>query len=147
MKPIDIAKVCHEINRAYCFTLGDLSQVPWEEAEEWQTSSALKGVIYHLHNPESTPADSHKSWLAEKEADGWKYGTVKDPEKKEHPCMVPFEQLPVPQQGKDVLFLTTVRQLEKFLLPEPTTMNSAGGHVDLTSGTGSPIGRAPIHEG
>jgi len=25
-----IAKVCHEVNRAYCAGIGDNSQVPWE---------------------------------------------------------------------------------------------------------------------
>jgi hypothetical protein len=47
---------------------------------------------------------SHENWMKEKEADGWKYGTIKDPEKKEHPCIVPFEQLPKEQQFKDHLF-------------------------------------------
>ncbi len=31
-----IAKVCHEANRAYCQTIGDNSQLAWEQAEEWQ---------------------------------------------------------------------------------------------------------------
>jgi hypothetical protein len=34
MTTTDIAKVCHETNRAYCETLGDNSQPPWEEAPE-----------------------------------------------------------------------------------------------------------------
>ena len=57
----------------------------------------------------TTPGDSHRSWLAEKEGDGWVYGPVKDPERKEHPCMVPFGQLPKDQQAKDFLFLATVK--------------------------------------
>jgi hypothetical protein len=40
----------------------------------------------------------------QKLADGWKYGPVKYPEKKEHPCMVPFAELPKEQQLKDALF-------------------------------------------
>ncbi len=106
-----IAKVCHETNRAYCSTIGDNSQPSWDEAPDWQKLSALKGVAFHLGNPEATAAASHESWLAEKQATGWKYGPAKDPEKKEHPCFVPFDQLPKNQQAKDKLFKAVVDAL------------------------------------
>lgn len=32
--------------------------------------------------------------MANKIADGWKYGEAKDPEAKTHPCLVPFDKLP-----------------------------------------------------
>jgi hypothetical protein len=38
----NIAKVCHEANRAYCQTISDNSQLPWEQAKEWQRASAIK---------------------------------------------------------------------------------------------------------
>lgn len=108
----EIAKVCHEANRAYCKALGDHSQLSWEDAPDWQRKSAITGVTYHLNNPNSTPADSHRSWLEEKAADGWKFGLVKDPVKKEHPCFVPYEALPKEQQAKDYIFLAIVRAME-----------------------------------
>lgn len=111
MQVEQIAKVCHEANRAYCENIGDNSQPTWENAPDWQKKSAVTGVQYHLDNPNSKPEDSHNSWLKEKEADGWKYGEVKNPETKEHPCYVPYEQLPVEQQKKDYLFLGVVRAL------------------------------------
>lgn len=113
MQPEDIARVCHEVNRAYCESLGDASQVSWEQAPQWQKDSAVTGVRFHLANPESKPSDSHESWLKQKEKDGWKYGEKKDADKKEHPCFVPFEKLPKEQQAKDFLFLGVVRALEK----------------------------------
>ena len=111
MQVEQIAKVCHEANRAYCESIGDNSQPTWENAPDWQKKSAITGVQYHLDNPNSKPEDSHNSWLKEKEADGWKYGEVKNPETKEHPCYVPYEQLPIEQQKKDYLFLGIVRAL------------------------------------
>jgi hypothetical protein len=105
-----IAKVCHEANRAYCETLGDLSQPRWEDAPEWQRTSAIKGVEA-ARNPLAKPSDSHDSWLAEKRSTGWKYGPVKDPAKKEHPCFVPYEELPIDQKAKDALFLAVARAL------------------------------------
>lgn len=111
MQVEQIAEVCHEANRAYCKSIGDNSQPTWEDAPDWQKKSAVTGVKYHLDNPNSKPEDSHNSWLKEKEADGWKYGEVKNPETKEHPCYVPYEQLPIEQQKKDYLFLGIVRAL------------------------------------
>lgn len=105
-----IAKICHEVNRAYCKALGDDSQPAWEDAPGWQKESACNGVRFHLSDPAPGPDASHNNWLAEKEMNGWKYGPVKDPEKKEHPCMVPFEVLPVEQKAKDYIFSTVVKE-------------------------------------
>ena len=112
METEQIAKVCHEVNRAYCQALGDNSQMPWGGAPEWQKESAINGVEFHLSNPESKPEDSHQSWLDEKEREGWIYGPVKDSVKKEHHCMVPYNELPIEQRVKDFIFLSIVRALE-----------------------------------
>lgn len=99
-----IAQVCHEANREYCRTIGDYSQKPWTEAEQWQRDSAIKGVEYAQANPSDPVSAQHDAWLADKEADGWKFGLIKDSAKKEHPYMVPYGQLPVHQRRKDGLF-------------------------------------------
>lgn len=99
-----IARICHEANRAYCISLGDLSQSPWEECQQWQRDSAVAGVRAHLANPDMTPEQSHQAWMDFKLAEGWKHGPVKDPAKKEHPQMVPYAELPVEQRAKDYIF-------------------------------------------
>lgn len=103
------AKTCHIVNRAYCAGLGDNSQPSWDDAPKWQRDSAINGVRAILANPQSTPEHSHENWLAHKKEAGWKYGPVKDPDKKEHPCCVPYAQLPSQQKQKDVLFDATAR--------------------------------------
>ena len=115
MKIEDIARICHEANKSLCITQGDFSQQNWDEAPDWQKDSAIEGVKFHLENPDATPEDSHENWLAQKEAEGWKYGPLKNPETKEHPCIVPYDELPPEQQAKDYLFLSTVRGLAKFV--------------------------------
>lgn len=105
----DIARICHEANRAYCLSLKDLTQVSWEYAPEWQRESAIKGVQFIIDNPLADPSASHVSWLKEKEETGWKYGPVKDAEKKEHPCCVPYYELPIEQRRKDHIFGAVVR--------------------------------------
>ena len=99
-----IAQLCHEVNKAYCESLGDLSQPKWNDAPEWQKESAINGVKYHFNTNPTKPEDSHNSWLKEKLENGWKYGRVKDPDKKEHPCCVPYEKLPKEQKAKDYIF-------------------------------------------
>lgn len=106
-----IARVCHDANRAYCQTIGDNSQVAWEEAPQWQKDSAVKGVEFCSANPDAPPSANHESWLEVKRAEGWAYGPVKDAEKKEHPCFVPYEALPLEQQKKDALFKAIVSAL------------------------------------
>lgn len=94
----------HMANMGFCQGIGDRSQVTWENAEEWQRQSALKGAELVLTNPVVTPRELHESWLREKEATGWTYGPVKDPVRKQHPCFVPYDALPYQQQTKDALF-------------------------------------------
>lgn len=104
-----IAKVAHQINKAYCESIGDDSQPDWANAPDWQKESAMAGVEFHLANPNASPKDSHDSWLAGKK--GWKYGPVKDEKKKLHPCLLPYEQLPVAMKTKDYLFRCIVTEL------------------------------------
>ena len=107
----DIARVCHEANRTYCQTIGDNSQPPWENAPGWQCESAVKGVQFIINNPGAPASASHDSWLEEKKSTGWKYGPVKDADKKEHPCFVPYDELPAAQKRKDYLFGAIVRAM------------------------------------
>lgn len=107
----EIARVAHEVNRAYCAAIGDHSQLPWAEAPEWQRQSAIKGVAFHRANPDASASASHDNWLKEKLDAGWKYGPVKNADTKEHPCMVEFTDLPQAQQVKDHLFRAVVHAI------------------------------------
>lgn len=104
-----IAFICHETNKAYCDSIGDTSQKHWDEAEEWQRESAIKGVQFALDNPDSQASAQHTAWLTDKIEAGWVYGPIKDASKKEHPCLVPYENLPKEQCIKDHLFRNVVR--------------------------------------
>lgn len=107
----NVAKIAHELNTSYCRSIGDDSQPSWEDAPEWQKESAVNGVKFHLEHPDASPSASHESWLKQKTEEGWKYGAVKNPETKEHPCFVPYEQLPTEQKSKDYLFKQVIDSL------------------------------------
>lgn len=106
-----MARMCHQANKAWCEANGDTTQKNWDEAEEWQRESAIKGVQYRLDNPNAGEDSQHNAWMNDKIADGWVYGEVKDAEKKTHPCIVPFEQLPEFQKKKDIIFCAMVDAL------------------------------------
>lgn len=112
-----MAAASHMANRAYCLAIGDESQPVWADAPDWQKDSARNGVEGVLSG--NTPEQSHESWLIEKTKTGWKYGAVKDPEKKEHPCYVPYHELPLEQKRKDDIFVSTVNALASVLHPTP----------------------------
>lgn len=111
MKIADIAFVTHEVNRAFCRAIGDNSQLPYESAPDWQKKSAEEGVQAIINGRVKKPEDSHASWMEAKLKDGWTWGEVKDPEKKRHPCLVPYTSLPLEQRLKDHLFFNTVTTL------------------------------------
>lgn len=113
-----IARVCHEANRAWCEINGDESQVPWDEAPDWIRESATGGVhavmlgLRHgfadVLSHDDAAAALHVLWMKDKIRDGWTYGESKDPIAKTHPCICPFHELPEEQQQKDRLFLSIV---------------------------------------
>lgn len=109
-----IAQIVHEANRGLCEATGDFSQKSWGEAEDWQRESAIAGVRWRLEHMEAPDSAQHEAWMADKRQQGWKWGPVKNAVEKEHPCLVPYEELPPEQQAKDVLFVAIVKHLAQF---------------------------------
>ena len=62
-----IARACHNVNKAYCEAIGDMSQPSWEDAPDWQKEGTKIGVKLHIEAPNAGPKVFHESWLAEKE--------------------------------------------------------------------------------
>ena len=107
-----IAKVCHDANKSFCEANGDYSQKSWEEAAQWQRDSAIKGVEFRRQNPSAPHSAQHDAWMEDKLKDGWVFGETKDESAKTHPCLVPYDQLPLVQQKKDALFQAIVDALK-----------------------------------
>lgn len=138
-----IAAIAHAINAAYCESLGDDSQKPWDEAPEWQKESAIAGVNFLIENPDAPVSATHDSWSAQKLADGWVYGEEKDEEAKTHPCLVPFDELPQEQKAKDYLFKATVAALVGLPV-EPEAAAVAVAPVRTVASVGTNTGLTPV---
>lgn len=143
--PMLIAMVAHEVNRAYCLSIGDESQPVWDEAPDWQRQSSLVGIDMHTANPNATPEESHASWLAQKVAEGWTYGEVKDVIEKKHPCCRPWDELPPEQRVKDYLFRGVVHVMNR--LAEETEQCGTSGAVSSDAVMAGPARVAPVRDG
>lgn len=108
----DIARVVHAANRELQIVQGDpVPSPPWDEAPDYQVKQAISGVQEVIRDTELTPERHHQLWVDRMRADGWTYGETKDFDRKTHPTMVPFGELPTEQQLKDRLFIAIVRAL------------------------------------
>ena len=67
MDTMQIAKVCHEANRAYCESIGDFTQRSWETCEHWQRDSAVAGVQWRIDHPHAPTSQQHDAWVEDKE--------------------------------------------------------------------------------
>lgn len=113
-----VAKICHEVNRAYTKAIKDVDFPEWEDAPIEHKNSIIDGVKYVILHPLATAEELHNIWMNYKTATGWTYGEVKDTEKKTHPCMVPYWELPKEEQVKDRLFIAVVRASMAYMPDE-----------------------------
>lgn len=108
-----IVKIAHEVNKVYRIALGDYSQPDWDDLSDHQKKSALASVAFYRANPYASPEDNHNEWIKDMKSRGWKHGEIKDTQKKEHPCIIPFNDFPQDQKAKDYIFRGIVKQLIK----------------------------------
>lgn len=45
--------------------------------------------------------NAHDMWSRQRMSDGWRYGPERNDSRKEHPCLVPYEQLPESEKQYD----------------------------------------------
>ena len=62
---------------------------------------------------EGLAKNTHEIWARQRIAEGWKYGTERNSERKEHPCLVPYEALPEYEKEYD---RNTAMETIRFIL-------------------------------
>ena len=103
------AEAAHEVNRAYCAAIGDISHLSWLQTPEEIKQSVRAGVRLIIDRGTTGPEQQHQAWLDHYKAKGWRWGPVKDAGKKQHPCLLPWAELPLWQRAKDQIFGHVVR--------------------------------------
>jgi hypothetical protein len=92
-----LARLAHLCWRCYQMGAGQAHNDPTFDNIESQKN----GWKFFHKNPGATSEDNHKNWMDHKLALGWKYALVKSIEKKEHPDLVPYAELPEVERAKD----------------------------------------------
>lgn len=105
-----IAKVCHAAIAALNQSEGWTYPL-WDFLSPEDKDLFIGGVLEVLAHPGVTPEEIHNYWVADRAAAGWTFANVRSFERREHPSMVPFAQLPVTEQVKDTLFVNIVHAL------------------------------------
>lgn len=103
----------------YCPSGHHLSYGESEAAQERKKREEADGVRKIADGQIRSPEESHHAWSDLKINEGWRYGPVKDPAKREHPCLVPYDELPPEQRAKDRIFFVVVSSLLAIIPPVP----------------------------
>lgn len=111
---IQIAQVVHEAERAWQLVNGNKDYPTWDKASNAMKEKVANNVEFHIENPLAGDAGFHVRWLRTQEAEGWKWGKVKDEVQRTHPRMVPFHLLPPQDQARDRLFVAIVKALVRI---------------------------------
>lgn len=106
-----VARVCHEANKALQYIHDDPApSQPWDCELPEVRQSVIEGV--RLARDGCTPERHHQAWMDYRLARGWTYGPEKDPAARTHPCLVPWERLPLAERDKNRVFLAIVQALD-----------------------------------
>lgn len=116
-----IAAACHQAWFAYTVLgLGEPGE-PWETAPDYQKSSIRHSIRFwdeldvFAIPMEHLCAASHLAWANQLKREGWKYGPMKDLSKREHPCLLPYDDLPLRERRKDEVVVRTYMALRSIL--------------------------------
>jgi len=131
MKLMDIEQIAKTIHYGllqYCETLKmNISGEYWDECTHWYKKTLMWNVDQVITgSPSMSPERTHENWMTEQLVDGWKYAATYNEEKKEHPFMLPYRQLPDEGKGYVLLFLSMAKAARKFIKENEDTANEAG---------------------
>lgn len=112
LTPYDMARVCHEANRALQAAYANPNitvSPPWAEIDTKDQLNVIHGV--HAAIAGADPRKLHDEWCKMKLAEGWVYGKEKNPIRRTHPCLTMYDALSHEDKLKDILFQAIVTAL------------------------------------
>lgn len=87
----------------------------WQERDDKFRNQFIDIINKYMYMDKlPTPEEAHESWVQSYYKMGWKYGNIRNTEKKTHPDLIPFEQLPQAEKDKDAIFLSFVWLAKKL---------------------------------
>lgn len=89
-----IARIAHAADAALVAIRTGIAQPDWDELSEAQQQMVRFDVRQALRYPQAVDEQWHYVWRAEMAEAGWTYGAQLQAERKEHPALVEYDQLP-----------------------------------------------------
>lgn len=87
----------------------------FEDLDEDHKKFLIDSIDEVIENNIISGKEYHDVWMKLKIRDGYTYHPVKDDSKKQHNCLVEFEDLNFEQQLKDDLFINTIHTYNNYL--------------------------------
>ena len=79
---------------------------PWSQRESEFRAQFLDVIEHQTGDRRSaSPAQLHQAWVQAYREMGWVHGETRDPVKRTHPDMVPYQELGQLEQDKDAVFI------------------------------------------
>lgn len=88
--------------------------MPWDRVP-WQKRTEYAVAVRDQIVTKRPPRELHLAWMAQAQADGWKYGKVYDHRNKTHPELVPYEQISKWKMDKELLFIELCDLAGRFI--------------------------------
>lgn len=108
MNVTNVARIAHEVDRAYLMTIGGNVGEPWEKASADDRDGVVMTVramsVGHV-----TPRSTHEAWVTEMIRNGWRRGETYSTKKKTHPNIGDYDELPPEVRARDAILAAVVR--------------------------------------
>ena len=116
------ARIAYEANRSCALAIdgGDFPP-PWDATGDWLQKNWQTAVASVLSG--DCPEQRHRAFVEKMTKEGWKYGPETDAEKKEHPDIVLYADLPPDRRLKNQVYADVILAVGRALgLPVPFTL-------------------------
>lgn len=113
----DLGRLMHALRREIALIYGGNVPPAWEDeaCTDAMKASSERGALAMLVNPDMTARDEHQRWYNERWEQGWRYGPVRDNERKLHPSMRDFDELPLGERLKDLARIAMAEELRQLI--------------------------------
>lgn len=95
----DLARICHEAHLALRIGLNDSADdAHFDALPQWR-KDLVTGEVRMIREGRSH-AEVHQAWADRLREQGWRWGIYRDVQLKQHPNLVPYDDLPVSEKAK-----------------------------------------------
>ena len=95
----DLARICHEAHLALRIGLNDSADdAHFDALPQWR-KDLVTGEVRMIREGKSH-AEVHQAWVDRLREKGWRWGIYRDVQLKQHPNLVPYDDLPVSEKAK-----------------------------------------------